>query len=126
MRNESALIQLFQRLTTLLAEEAARNEDFARKLDELVSVLPQPVLAKPKAPKAALPDIHAEWAARGDAGFLAWLNGLPAPVLRAIIKREDLDPARKSARWRADKLADMIANGLAGRRSRGSGFLTEE
>ena len=126
MRNEKSLIDLLRGLTGLLAEEAARNEDFARKLDELLVVLPQAKAAK--APKAAvaLPDIHAEWAARGDVEFPVWLSGLPVPVLRAIIKREDLDSARKSARWKVDKLAELIANGLAGRRSRGGGFLTKE
>jgi hypothetical protein len=125
MRNEKSLIDLFRGLTSLLAEEAARNEGFARKLDELLVVVPSAKATK--AAKAdALPDIHAEWAARGDADFAAWLSGLPVPMLRAIIKREDLDSARKSARWRADKLAELIVNGLAGRRSRGGGFLTKE
>ncbi len=127
MRNDRALINLLQGLTNLLAEEAARNEDFATKLDALLVVLP-PAKAKAarSAPAGVLPDIHAEWAARGDADFRAWLSGLAVPVLRAIIKREDLDSARKSTRWRAEKLADLIATGLAARRSRGSGFLTED
>lgn len=125
MRNEKSLIKLLQGLTNLLAEEAAGNENFARKLDELLVVLPQAKAPK-SAPADVLPDIHAEWAARGDANFLVWLKQLPVPVLRAVIKREDLDSGRKSARWRAEKLADLIANGLAGRRSRGAGFLKEE
>jgi hypothetical protein len=124
MRNEKSLIDLFRGLTSLLAEEASHNETFARKLDALLVVLPQG--KAPKAAPAALPDIHAEWAARGDADFAVWLSGLPVPVLRAIIKREDLDSARKSARWKAEKLAELIASGLAGRRSRGGGFLTKE
>ncbi len=125
MHNEKSLIGLLQGLTSLLADEAARNENFARRLDELLAVLPPAKAPKPAPKSSALPDIHAELAARGDADFLAWLNSLPVPVLRAIIKREDLDSARKSARWKADKLAELIANGLAARRSRGSGFLTE-
>jgi hypothetical protein len=125
MRNQNALIHLLQGLANLLAEEAARNETFARKLDHLLSAQPPAKATRPP-PADALPDIHAEWAARGDAGFLPWLQDLPVPVLRAIVKREDLDSARKSAKWRADKLAELIANGLAGRRSRGSGFLKNE
>jgi len=45
-------------------------------------------------------------------------------MLRAIIAREDLDPMRKSKSWRTgQKLAALIADGLAARRSRGGGFL---
>jgi hypothetical protein len=69
--------------------------------------------------------VHAEFTQRGEAEFRAWLRGLALPTLRALIAQQDLDPTRKTSRWRgADKLADYVADGLAARRARGGGFLT--
>jgi hypothetical protein len=45
-------------------------------------------------------------------------------TLRALIAQEDLDPTRKTSRWRgADKRAEFAAGGLAARRARVGGFL---
>jgi len=57
----------------LLAEESARNPEFADKVESLLSDLPER-RAKPAKPEKSirpeqLPDIHAEWNARGDAEF---------------------------------------------------------
>ncbi len=122
MQKDKALIALLRGLAELVAQEADRNPDFATGLAALLTDLPG---AKPRAAKVEnLPDIHAEWSARGEAAFRLWLADLPVPVLRAIIAREDLDPMRKSKSWRmAQKLATLVADGLAARRSRGSFFM---
>ena len=46
------------------------------------------------------------------------------PVLRAIIRKHDLDSTRRTARWKdAEKLGDYIAGRLQGRLERGSSFM---
>jgi len=130
MRKDKALIDLLRGLAELIAEEADRNTEFAGRVGALLADVPEKTqkVVKPKAaaPKI-VPDVHAEWSARGEAGFVQWLSGQPVPVLRAIITREDLDSTRKSKSWRAsERLAAFIAEGLAARRARGGGFLTEK
>jgi hypothetical protein len=71
-----------------------------------------------------LPDIHAEWNARGDANFRLWLRDQPMPVLRAVIRAQDFDPTRRTAKWKeVQKLADFIADNLRARLSRGAAFI---
>lgn len=128
MRKEKALIGLLRGLVHLLAEESARNPEFASKLDTLVSKLPE----RKAAPKRSatipsperLPDIHAEWNARGETDFRLWLRDQPIPVLRAVIRAEDLDATRRTTKWKeTEKLAEFIADSLRARHSRGSAFI---
>lgn len=128
MRKEKALIGLLRGLVELLAEESSRNPEFASKLDSLLSELPE----RKTAPKRSatthapehLPDIHAEWNTRGETDFRLWLRDLPIPVLRAVIRSEDLDATRRTTKWKeAEKLAEFIADSLRARQSRGSAFI---
>lgn len=128
MRKEKALIRLLSSLIDLLTEESARNPEFSSKLDTLLSELPVKRTTTKKAAKATppehLPDIHAEWIARGEMDFRLWLRDQPVPVLRAVIRAEDLDAARRTVKWKeAEKLADFIADSLRARQSRGSAFI---
>jgi hypothetical protein len=127
MSAKSPLIEVLRGLVQLLENEATVNPAFAAKLEALVLPV-QGVTerrAKGSAKKAAdAPDVHQELAARGEAPFRAWLHEQTADVLKAIIRREDLDPARRASKWKDEKkLADFIADGLRARMSRGSAFI---
>ncbi|GMU45541.1 MAG: hypothetical protein AMXMBFR26_03230 [Porticoccaceae bacterium] len=127
MRNEKALIKLLRGLGDLLADEAARNPDFAARLDDVLAGLPKDSAkpAKQRAtPPAELPDIHSEWNQRSETEFRLWLRDQPMSVLRALVRTHDLDPTRRTTKWKeAEKLADFIADGLKARLARGSSFL---
>ena len=128
MRKEKALIGLLRGLVELLTEESSRNPEFASKLDSLLSQLPERKVASKKSTVTSqlehLPDIHAEWNARGETDFRLWLRDLPIPVLRAVIRSEDLDATRRTTKWKeAEKLAEFIADSLRARQSRGSAFI---
>jgi len=127
MRNEKALIKLLRGLVGLLADEAARNPDFAARLDDVMSDLPK-VTAKPAkqqaTPPAEVPDIHAEWNQRSETDFRLWLRDQPMSVLRTLVRTHDFDPTRRTSKWKeAEKFADFIADGLKARLARGSSFL---
>lgn len=127
MRNEKALIKLLRGLVDLLADEAARNPDFAARLDDALAGLPKES-AKPAKQRAMLPaelpDIHAEWNQRNETDFRLWLRDQPISVLRALVRTHDFDPTRRTTKWKeAEKLADFIADGLKARLARGSSFL---
>lgn len=128
MRKEKTLINLLRGLVDLLADESARNPEFSSKLDTLLSELPEKKATAKKVAKATppehLPDIHAEWIARGEIDFRLWLRDQPVPVLRAVIRAEDLDATRRTVKWKdAEKLADFITDSLQARQSRGSAFI---
>lgn len=128
MRKEKALVGLLRGLVDLLTEESARNPEFSNKLDNLLSELPEKKSTAKKAAKVTppenLPDIHAELTARGETDFRLWLRDQPVPVLRAVIRAEDLDATRRTVKWKeAEKLADFIADSLRARQSRGSAFI---
>src|SRR5262245_36009845 len=128
MRKEKALIEMLRGLVDLLAEESARNPEFSSKLEALLSELPERKSTSRKAPAKPLPkdlpDIHAEWKARDEIDFRLWLRDQPIPTLRAVIRTEDLDATRRTAKWKeAEKLANFIADSLRARQSRGSAFI---
>lgn len=128
MRKEKALTGLLRRLVDLLATESASNPEFARKLDTVLSGLPKSK-AGPKRSATIpspepLPDIHREWNAREETDFRLWLRDQPIRVLRAVIRAEDLDATRRTAKWKeTEKLAEFIADSLRARQSRGSAFI---
>ncbi len=129
MRDKGSLTRLLRGLVNLLAEEAERNPDFAERLDQLLEPIPGKRRAKGRGSGKAratpeVPDIYRERELRGEEEFQFWLRDLPVPVLRAIIRKHDLDSARRTARWKdAEKLAAYIAERLQGRLDRGAGFL---
>lgn len=128
MRKEKELIGLLRSLVDLLAEESARNQEFACKLETLLSKLPERKTSQKKAATKPspeqLPDIHAELNARGETDFRLWLRDQPVPVLRSVIRAEDFDATRRTAKWKeAEKLAEFIADRLRDRKSRGSAFI---
>jgi hypothetical protein len=128
MRSEKALVSLLRELVGLLADESARNPAFAAKLDSLLSPLLE--TRRSKASKSSgqfetVPDVHAEWSARGEGDFRLWLRDQPVPTIRAVIRSQDLDPTRRTAKWReAEKLADFVTESLRMRLARGSAFMT--
>jgi hypothetical protein len=127
MRKEKALTSLLREFVAIVAEEADHNSKFAARLDDVLSALPDRKPAKQKAPRAepvSVPDLHTELKARGDDEFRYWLREQPLSVLRASIRTNDLDPARKTARWKeAEKVADFIADAMRARLARGSAFM---
>jgi hypothetical protein len=128
MRKDKALISLLRSLVDLLAEESARNPEFANRVESLLADLPERKTkpTKPRAlpPSQPLPDIHSEWHARGEKEFRFWLRDQPTEVLRAVVRNQDLDPARRTVKWRErEKLAEFIADCLSSRLSRGSAFI---
>jgi hypothetical protein len=128
MRKEKALVALLRDLVDLLAEEAARNPEFDSRIEQLLEAIPERRKAKPRkaTPKASesVPDVHAEWSARGETDFRLWLRGQPIPTIRAVIRAQDLDPARRTAKWKeCEKLADFVADSIRARLSRGSAFI---
>lgn len=130
MRSQKALVALLRGLVELLADESERNPAFAERLDSLLSSLTEsrrPTAAKHAARDTGttVPDVHAEWTARGETDFRLWLRDQPVPTIRALIRAQDLDPARRTGKWKdAEKLADFVAEGLRARLSRGAAFIS--
>lgn len=128
MRKEKILIDLLRGLVELIAEESERNPEFAERLGCVLSALPEKkTVPKNRAPKPApesLPDIYAEWENRGETELRLWLCEHPIPVLRAIIRTQDMDATRRTTKWKeAEKLAEFIADSLRDRLLRGSAFV---
>jgi hypothetical protein len=128
MRRKKTFLTLLRRLVALLEEEAARNSDFATRLEGVLSSPSQGMVTKKRsrAPKALkqLPDIYAESKRRGEAEFRLWLRDQPIEILRAVIRRHDLDAARRTHKWTdPEKLSAFVAEQLQARLARGSSFL---
>lgn len=129
MRKEKALVALLRDLAGLLADEAARNPEFGARIEQLFEAIPNHRKAKQRkaSPKRheAVPDVHAEWSARGEKDFRLWLRDQPIPTIRAVIRAQDLDSTRRTVKWKdAEKLAGFVADGLQARLSRGSAFIS--
>jgi len=128
MRNQKALIALLNGLVNLLSREADRNPEFAEQLDALLSAIPSRAPRRrrisPQEERQSLPDVYAEFASRGDSEFQLWLRDQPLAVLRGLIRLHDLDPTRRTAKWKNDpeKFGTFITEKIRSRLARGSGF----
>jgi hypothetical protein len=120
-------MEVLRGLVELVENEASVNPAFAAKLETLLLPVQRTSELRPKSSSrksADAPDVHQEWAVRGEEGFHEWLGKQSADVLKAIIRRNNLDPARRASKWKDEKkLADFIADGLRARMSRGSAFI---
>jgi hypothetical protein len=130
MRKENALIKLFRDLVDLLGQESARNPEFAERLQALlvpITERPNGVRTNRRVSTTSLlemPDIYAEFRAKGEEEFRLWLRDKPLEVLRTLIKQHDLDPTRRTYKWKErEKLSAYIADQLQARLSRGSRFM---
>lgn len=133
MRSEQPVIALLEGLVALIKDEAAHNPAFAAKLNALLQPFDAATDARPKAPKPPkppkpedidVPDVRVELDARGEEGFRTWLHAQPSDMLKAIIRREGFDPARRAAKWKDEKkLVTFIVDALRARMSRGSAFI---
>jgi len=115
-------------LVALLEEEAAKNPDFARRLDLLMSELPAPSkkFSKPKAPDPdmPIPDVFGAFEAKGEAEFPFWLRDFNITMLKSIVKVNGFDPGKISQRWSdPDKFVSLIVEQMVARLKRGSMFL---
>ncbi len=128
MRSQKALTTTLRRLARLLDEEAARNPEFAGRLSAVLSTgeTTRPRSRKSASPPVSgpTPDLHAEFRTRGYVDFRLWLRQQPVTVVRAFVREHDLDPTRRTAKWKdPEKLGTFVADQLRSRLARGSSFL---
>lgn len=131
MRTEKTLTWLLKNLVNLLVEESARNPEFSAKLDLLLSDLPQQAVKTKKsaANKSSeqIPDIYYQVRDQGGVDFHLWLKDQEISLLRAIIRKEDLDATRRTSKWKDTlKLVNYIVEALNARQSRGHSFTNRE
>jgi hypothetical protein len=129
-------MQPTQKLTTILRDflaivddEAARNLEFAAKLETVMAQLPSRPIRPPRPPKSAItiPNVFAELQARGELEFGFWVRSLDIPTLKAIIRANGFDPAKAAQRWTdPDKFAGLVIEQTLARMKRGSSFLTQK
>jgi hypothetical protein len=67
----------------------------------------------------------AEAQSRSPEAFEHWLAELEIPVLRALVRKHDLAPVKRTQKWREpEKFAKLIADQIRARMQRGAAFLT--
>ena len=122
------MINLLRGLVTVISDEAKQNLHFAEKIQSLLSDLPsgteKPKPSSKQKTGVPLPDIHSEWTTRGEGEFRLWLRDHPIEVLRGIVRSQDFDATRRTAKWKDhEKLAHFIADAHKARIQRGSTFI---
>jgi hypothetical protein len=129
MQSTKKLTGVLRDLVALLEEEAARNPDFAGRLETILATLPPrdrkaPRSARPTADVANVPDVFLELQNKGETELRFWLRSLDTATLKAIIKINGFDPAKASKRWTdPDKFVALVADQTIARMKRGSAFL---
>jgi len=123
------LSRALRNLVTLLEEEAGRNPAFAERLEEITAALPERFSRRPGRARvsepANVPDVLAEFQARGEEEFRFWLRDFDLRTMKAIVKRNGFDPARATQRWKEpDKFVNLICEQVRARLKRGSAFIT--
>lgn len=126
MQPTKKLTSFFRELLTLVDDEAARNPEFAAKLDAIIATLPSRPARPPRPPKnvVTVPDVFASLQEKGEAEFGFWVRTLDIPTLKAVIRTNGFDPAKASQRWTdPDKFVALVTDQTLARMKRGSAFL---
>ncbi len=126
MQPAKKLTPLLRELLVLVDEEAARNPEFAAKLDAIMASLPGRPASPPRPPKTpvTVPDVFAALQEKGETEFGFWVRSLDVPTLKAVIRANGFDPAKASQRWTdPDKFVALIIDQTLARMKRGSAFL---
>jgi hypothetical protein len=125
MRENHLLIRILRGLTQLVTDEAAANPEFAKKLDHLLQDIPQKRSTREKTvADERLPDIFAAAREKEDRDMEIWLSEMDVPVLKAIVRKHDLDSSKRSRKWNEpEKFAKFITEQIRARMQRGSTFL---
>ena len=129
MPRNQKLSVLLRDLAHLLDQEAARNDEFAARLEALLT----PALggrpskhsgtrAQPHA--VEVPDVLSALEEQGEEEFRFWIRAFDLATLKAIVKSNGFDVARASQKWTdPDKFINLIVEQTSARLRRGSGFL---
>ena len=90
------LTPILRNLLTLVDEEAARNPEFAAKLESIMAELPTRPARPPRPPTAAveIPDVFAALKDKGEVEFGFWVRTLDLLTLKAVIRANGLFRAR--------------------------------
>ena len=126
MQPTKKLTTFFRELLNLVDDEAARNPEFAAKLESIVATLPSRPLRPPRPAKdtVIIPDVFAALQEKGEAEFGFWVRSFDIPTLKGIIRKNGFDPAKASQRWTdPDKFVALITDQTLARMKRGSAFL---
>jgi len=126
MQPTKKLTSILRDFLALVDDEAARNPEFAAKLEAIMAELPTRPARPPRPPKAVveIPDVFAALKDKGEVEFGFWVRTLDIPTLKAIIRANGFDPAKASQRWsNPDKFVGLVVEQTVARLKRGSSFL---
>lgn len=126
MQPTKKLTPILRDLLSLVDEEAARNPEFAARLEFIMAELPTRTARAPRPPRTIveIPDVFATLQDKGEVEFGFWVRTLDLATLKAVIRSNGFDPAKASQRWTdPDKFVALIIEQTVARLKRGSSFL---
>ncbi|MBB5049426.1 hypothetical protein HNR60_004204 [Rhodopseudomonas rhenobacensis] len=117
-------------LVRAVVDEAERNTEFARRIDEALGIQEKP--KKPALSRAAHRRAPAaidpiELARQGEPVLRARLAELDLEQLKDVVADYGMDPGKLVLKWKAaDRIIDRIVEVSVGRARKGEGFLSSE
>ncbi|MGY3695012.1 hypothetical protein ACVIGA_005092 [Bradyrhizobium sp. USDA 3240] len=124
------LKKILNDLVRVVIEEAARNEDFASRLEESLGIKEAKKPTTPAASRgsnrraAAVLD-PIELAREGETVLRAKLSDLTVEQLKDIVADYGMDPGKLVLRWKTpDRIVERIVEVSLGRVKKGEGFLS--
>jgi hypothetical protein len=115
-------------LVRTVANEAERNPEFARRLQEALGILEKPrrpALSRASHRRAPAALDPVELARQGEATLRARLAELDLEQLKDVVADYGMDPGKLVLKWKtADRIIDRIVEVSIGRARKGEGFLS--
>lgn len=122
--NQRNLKVRLRRFTELIAQEAERNQEFAKELAEILGITESGSSTRRKQNSPGVEvdpfDVLRE---KGIEGFRAWLSSLSIDMLRSIVRQHRLDSSRLSDRWKTKgRFVELICERIDARSRHGDAF----
>jgi hypothetical protein len=122
------LKKMLNDLVRVVADEGARNPEFAGQVDEALGIKEKSAKqtgsrsANRRAPAVLDP---VELAREGEAALRARLSGLNLEQLKDVVADYGMDPGKLVLKWKTpDRVIDKIVDVSLGRVKKGEGFLS--
>lgn len=120
--------RMLNELVRAVVDEAERNPEFARRIEEALGIQEKP--KKPIVSRAAHRRTPAvldpvELARQGEAALRARLAALDLEQLKDVVADYGMDPGKLVLKWKTtDRIIDRIVEVSIGRARKGEGFLS--
>jgi hypothetical protein len=123
LKNRHNLKARLHKFTELIAQEAERNQEFAKGLADILGITGETSTQRKQNRSRNEVDPFDVLVEKGIDGLKIWLGSLDIDMLRSIVRQHSLDSSRLSDKWKnKERFVELICERVHARSRHGDSF----